>query len=519
MVRFTVSLAVTQDYDGAFAYEEFINDLRTRLQVGQPIRNVPVLAVDGNIDFFDVDLTYTDDDSNTTHTVHVRLRTDNLYLIGYRPGNSDTWFELANEGVGTILINEPRMTTRVLPFGENYRDLARYADVPSRLQTLRLSASQIAQAITTLAANTASDRDKARAILTLIIALAEAPRFRYVSDFVSRSWLSEQELGENLAALLRAWSDLSSAVQRAQNPGQVFVFLNSTGLIGNNNFDGAIDALGIMHLECPSEPGPSGSRSRRSVPGTVYVKGQPLLEIYYVLLNDVTGGESSQLKLYGTITVTDSAGTIDVWNRDKSKPLETKPSAYIPLKGPGRPLHAADTLYIDLDLQNSSTTHSIAKGTIAFNPFDYYSLTKKDDATPRRVSGDNGSVTVSYMVMSDGLYAQIAVVIIKGDGGKTQVYGDIVANNGHGQSTLFLTQRDDAFDVETRASIPLLRNIVAVPTKDTLTVNVNIQDWNWILSDTQIAWGSAVFQPLYMRSENKRIKGAGGEIEVQVTWL
>ncbi|KAF5356651.1 hypothetical protein D9757_012864 [Collybiopsis confluens] len=525
MVKFVVSLTVTEDLDGAYNYEELIKDLRNRLRVpGQDVLGVPVLPADGlNMDFFDVVLTYTDD-STVNHTIHVRLRTDNLYLVGYRPDNSDTWFEVGNEGTGTVLINEPRRTTEVLPFGANYRGLQNYAD--QAMRDLPLNFYQIANAIQTLAENTATAKNKARAVLTLIVILAEATRFTRISDFVSGYWLSDQaeKLGINYEALLRVWSLLSSAIQRAQNAGQVFTFQNDTGIIGDDNIEEAIGVLGIMHLACSSGPGsgpgPSGSRRPRRSAAPVYVQGQPLLEIFYVLLgNNISSQESGQLKLYGTISVTDGIGASDIWNHDKTKSIDIKPGEYISLEGPNRPLHAADTLYIDVDLQNSNTSHSIAKGTIPFNPFDYYSLTEYHVATTRRISGDYGSVTVSYMAMADGLFAQIAVVIITGDGDETEVYGDIDANNGHGQSRLFLRPREDYVEVKTRASIPLLRSIVAVPTEDTLTVNVNIKDWNLILSDTQIAWGSAQFQPLYMRSESKRIKGAGGEVEVQVTWL
>jgi hypothetical protein len=138
----------------------------------------------------------------------------------------------------------------------------------------------------------------------------------------------------------------------------------------------------------------------------------------------------------------------------------------------------------------------------------------------REVTGNSGSVTVSYMAITNGLYAQITVILINGDDEDTaNVYGEITVNNGSGQSELFRKASNQHVDIKLQHSIPLSRNVVAVPTKDTLLVNAHLWDHDLVSNDDEIAWGFVQIQPLYKKSESKYITGAYGKIEVRVTWM
>ncbi|KAJ8461879.1 hypothetical protein ONZ45_g18134 [Pleurotus djamor] len=252
---------------------------------------------------------------------------------------------------------------------------------------------------------------------------------------------------------------------------------------------------------------------------TPWAEGQPLLEVFHVRIKNIDGEDPGDL--YGDVRVLDSVGSESLWSRAKHDHVDIKPGEDITLEGPRRPLSAADEFIIELDLwdyDKLSPDDAIAQGNIQFAPFDYY--TQYDVEKTHQISGKYGSAEVSYMAMSDGLYATIKVILINGDNeNPANVYGDITTNNGYGESRLFHKLRDQYIDVSPRHEIPLSRTIVAVPTQASLVVNAKLWDQDSLSPDDEIAAGSAEFYPLYKQSESQRIKGKCGEIEVQVTWM
>ncbi|PNP51256.1 hypothetical protein THARTR1_08160 [Trichoderma harzianum] len=520
MVRFTLDFTFDSDEEGIDAYSGFIINIRDRLAVGERIENVPILApqvpAGGALEFFDLNLSYTD--RGVAVTIQVRFRTDNLYLIGYRAENAGTWYELGREGPGrTPLINEPGTTTRFLGFGENYNDLTTTADMD--LERIPLSYTDISAAIQTLAGTVTDRGQRARAIITLAITIAEAARFRDVSSLVVRSWWNQSSLGVQFANRVRSWGRLSAAVQMTRYYGPPFDFDGeSTGIW---DFISALAALGIMHL---AQTASRLERSADDMAGALrsagsYAQGQPLLEIFHVRINSIDGEDPGNL--YGTITATDSAGTHSIWERGQHSSVEISPGEDIRLEGPQKALSAADEVYINLDLwdyDSLSSDDSIAKGTLAFNPLDYF--TKFDVLENVLVTGEDGSVMVAYEAITDGLCAEVTVILINGDNeDPANVYGNITANNGHGQSELFRMPSSQHVEVKPQNEIPLSRTVVAVPTTGILLVDAHLWDHDGISSDDEIASGSVEFLPLYRQSENKTIAGAYGSIEVRVTWM
>lgn len=521
MVRFTLLFAADRD-DAVEAYNTLLNDIRDRLAVGERIEGVPSLAPQvpsgGKLEFFDVNLSYTD--RGRTSTVQCRLRTDNLYLVGYRPQGSNIWYELGHaDGQGRTLINEPNTRTETLDCGENYNTLSSAAQI--RLSDTPLGASHIGEAIWRLADRNTNPRLRARAILTVVFTVAEGARFRSISTHISDTWWDESPTpGEQFANQVRNWARLSSAVQRTRNEGHNFRDdfddCESTGIW---DFVSAIAVLGIMHLvKSASKPKGSISDTSVAVPSR-YAQGQPLLEIFSVRVNP-TDGESPG-DLCGTITVTDGARTHRIWERTESDNGEFGGGEHILLEGPSKPISAADDLYIDLDLwdrETASPEDPIAKDTISFNPLDYF--TEYDVVQNRHVTGKDGSATVSYVAITDGLYADIAVVLVDVDGDDSDnVYGEIVARNGHGRSELFRKERGKSLRVKPRDSIPLSRTIVAVPTRNTLVIQANLWDYEAMSPDDEIVSGSVEFEPKYKESEKKIIIGAYGTVEVRVSWM
>lgn len=516
--------------DGADSYIQNIQQLRRELAVGDYIESVGTLAPQvppgGTLEFFDIVLSYTDD-HGTTHTLTVRLRTDNLYLVAWRRPNTTVWYELGHEGGGAATIVDPGATTQLLSLRESYVALTRVAGW--RLQDIPLSARRIGEAIRTLATtevNSSTDLTPiARSVLTLSFTLAEATRLRSISALIETAWWNESSPGEHYTSQVRSWGRLSNAVQRTRNEGHTWDFNGESTDIWS--FTAAILALGIMHL-IDTNSSPRTARSLADMTNnhmtvalttTTWAQGQPLLEIFYVRINSIDGEDPGNL--YGDIRVIDSVNTASLWSRGQHESVEIKPGEDVLLEGPTRALSAADELGIELDLwdyDSLSPDDPIAQGTIQFVPFDYY--TQYDVVNYTQVDGTYGSATVSYMAISDGLYAQIAIVLINGDNeDPANVYGNVTANNGHGQSQLFLRDKNTYIDVAPNNPIPLVRTIVAVSTRDALLVNAKLWDYDSLSPDDEIANGSAEFQPLYKKSESKRITGAYGEVEVQVTWM
>ncbi|KAL2151696.1 hypothetical protein VTH82DRAFT_6794 [Thermothelomyces myriococcoides] len=506
MAAFDLNFSVDGGYE---MYISVIEGLRNQLAVGNRIQGVPSLPPEVSnpeeLQFFDVNLSYAE-----YVPVQVRFRTDNLYLVGYRPRNSNTWYELRHNG-GT-LIHENGTTTQILSFGENYNDMTRAAKLG--LDRVQLNSSSIGNAIRDLAMNTSDQESIARAILTLTYFIAEAARFKDISSLVQRVWWwqKDSEPGHQYANRVRSWAKLSAAVQRTRNAGHSFDF--DGGGTGITTLDQAIESLGIMHTKASPSTGMASDREVLAW-HTPYAQGQPLLEIFYIWIRAIN--IEMRGKLYGTITVTDSAGTEVIWERDHRHYIHIQAGEDILLEGPSRALSAADEFYINIDLNDDYSNATVAKETIIFDPFDYY--TKSDVVNSHDTTSGNGSATICYMAIADGLHATICIVLTDvDDKHHADVYGGIIVDNGHAQSQLFRRARDDSVHVKRQHQIPLSKALAAVPTHGALLVNARLiyrspDDW-----DDELASGQAEFQPRYNKSEKKFISGACGKIEIHVSW-
>ncbi|KAF5341614.1 hypothetical protein D9757_015034 [Collybiopsis confluens] len=431
---------------------------------------------------FDLRLTGHDE------TVVVRIRRDNLYLIGFQPHNGG-WHELAH-GAGPQLIPGPQscLSEGTIMTCLAIRALATFDQTPRALE---------------------------RGVLTLIIVIAEATRFTDIAQHIHDSWWTTPSptLGGDRANLTNNWAGSSTAFHRYPTIGD---FLLPHVRLLPNILRAVVEVAIIL---APTDS--SGSRPKRSIAADIsslHVSGQPLLEIFSIMVDNIDNENPGEL--YGTISVTDSAGTESIWKRDSKHYVKTTPGDLIVLEGPSRPLYAADGFIISLDLWDSDLIwdDSIAKGTRTFNPFDYY--TKYNEPQREKILGKNGWVTLEYIPLSNALYAQITVLLKKGGSEYSpEVYGDISAYNGHGTSSLYHKTSKQYSNVNVGTHIPLPRNLVAVPTNRSLRIVAKLWDHDPLFDD-KIADGYVDFHPLYKKSEPKTIKGdSDGEIEVHVTWL
>ncbi|KAF5365827.1 hypothetical protein D9757_014434 [Collybiopsis confluens] len=527
--------SVTED-----EYVAFIQQIRDNLprsgtvQVGTRI--VPILAPTPQEQlpqFFNLNLT------SNSRTVRVRVQADNMYIIGYSRDGGTSWYEVAHDDERPETPTTPRRRlitgSTLLPFRESYDLLAQEGAADRNLRDVPLSYGSITGAIGYLFNSVPRHSPEetthvARAIMTLAVVISEAVRFPYVSERIHASWWLDQPYTPgttniphgNLTGLITSWATVGNETQRTRNIPQHVFHLDYPPL-EITTIERAVTALGVMMSIFRS--GPGLAPSERSISDTAvlapsYPKGQPLLE-FNVLIENID--KENPGDLYGTIKVTDSAGTIKVFDRGKDSSVEIGPGQLVAFEGLSRALYAADAVTIDVDLwdhdRDASPDDHIAEGTVSFDPLDYF--TTYDKTEKAVLTAEYGKVIVEYVGISEAICAQIAVKLINGDGeDPANVYGWIVAYHKYGTSQLFRKTKSDRIDVSPGKYIgnnPL--RTVAVPTNGSLRVEAKLWDWDAGSSDDEIANGYVEFKPLHEQSEKRNIKGAYGEVEVQVTWL
>ncbi|MFJ6897448.1 ribosome-inactivating family protein [Streptomyces hokutonensis] len=153
-------------------YDAIINDIRQRLR-GTTLYGNVVLA-QGSDDYFPVTLAIGR--SQITLVFNAR----NLYVVGWRDDATNTYFRL---GEGP---NSPLNTTSQVNLNWiNYTQMESAAAVGRG--SLPISMGSIQGSISDLGTSTTSNRDRARALLILVQALAEGARFDFLSYRISDS--------------------------------------------------------------------------------------------------------------------------------------------------------------------------------------------------------------------------------------------------------------------------------------------------------------------------------------------
>ncbi|OTA84419.1 hypothetical protein M434DRAFT_172717 [Hypoxylon sp. CO27-5] len=503
MADFTVEFDIDSS-DGA-DYTQFLQGLRDRVASGRSCYYLPVLSRQSSIPnrWFDVIL------RAGGQTVTLRIRRDNLYLDGYRRG--PTWYEFQHGGPSLI----PGATA--LRFDGSYTSLQRVAD--QRREAIPLGQRALANAVNALANPNTNDQARARQLMVVIQMICESMRFQLINRHLANEWESNSSPPLTLVNLENAWGGLSEALIHAEQDTGDHTFRYRVDNDLEFHTVGAA-AGAIAMLVCRSS---GSSRTTRAVetPWADYPKGRALVEVFWMRIDKIDG--ESLGSLYGTVKAVDGPGSQDLYNRDKSNIEYIRPDQFALLTGPPESISAADSFSLNLDLWNKNawlSDHGIAQGSISFNVFDPGN--KYDENITRQVSGEYGSVTLNYVVLSNAAQALVEVVLIDGDGeDPADVYGNISADNGYayyGEIELFRKARSEYIDVRPGAKIPLLRSAIAVPMTRSLRIKALLYDYDTISPDDEIANGVAVFDPLILQSENKYITGKYGKIEVRVTW-
>ncbi|KAI1155741.1 ribosome-inactivating protein [Nemania diffusa] len=505
-------------------YESFIKSLRQTLaNPGSFARGLPVLMVQNDHrpnNLIDIVL------RTDTQAVRLRLRRDNLYLIGFRdetqvtPGVFGPWFEIDSD--------RRRIDDATLVgFEGDYLALEGAAGIAAQTRlAIALGQAPLTNAVNQLATMrnaTTSRMQTARSLLVVIQMICESVRIQWISGYLTTNWLQSLTTPGRMIEFETAWGTLSSSLIHAdQDPEPSHFRLPRENPFGITNAAGVIAVLGILlHRALPSTAGSSRSTRAVAMPWDDYPRGRTLVEVFWVRIENIDGENPGDL--YGTIKATDALGSQYLYNRERSNYESIRPGQHASLTGPSRSILASDNFAINLDLwdkdADASPDDNIVAETIRWNLFDERNTF--DQTTTRRVDGKYGWATVHYIVLSNAAQALIEVVLINGDGeNPADIYGTITARNGFGDIDIFNRASAEHIDVRPGAAIPLKRTVVAVPLSQRLEIDASVydhdSDWS---SDDEVAKGIARFDVDISRSYSQSIRGAYGEISVRVSWF
>lgn len=276
-----------------------------------------------------------------------------------------------------------------------------------------------------------------RSLLVAIQMISESVRFLYIFNLLVLGWGTGYTPDTTMINYENGWRALSGALLHDDQDAH----WGRSWRLRHNNIMGIEDALAavaiIAILLYRQLPGPS--RSKREIEAALwndYPHGRVLVEVFWLRINNIDGEDPGDL--YGTITAVDGQGSQYIFNWDRRDPYPIKPGNYALITGPPECISAADSMTLNVDLWDYdalSPDDKIAQGKTSWSPYDQK---KYDSPVTWEISGDYGSATLYYVVLSNAAQAVVEVVLINGDGeDPADVYGSINGHNGYGDSELF----------------------------------------------------------------------------------
>ncbi|KGQ09267.1 Protein synthesis inhibitor I [Beauveria bassiana D1-5] len=448
-----------------------------------------------------------------SQAVRLRIRSDNLYLDGYRAENSDQWFEFDNEGSDLHLIPG----SRHLGFDGGYISLERAA--ARRRDQTYLGQQQLVTAINHLASTT--DRgERARSLLIIIQMICEAIRFTHISDVVANSYNPGFIPDNQITALENGWGEVSAALLRHDQDPEGPIRLPRPNAMNIDSVTTAAALIGILlRYSINTSYGP------RRLARALIPEGRPLAEILWVDVGNIDSEEPGDL--YGSITATDGLSSQYVYNVDKANYQSIYPHTSVVLTGPSRAISAASSFVIDLNLMDKddlSRDDKISQGQISWNVYDPSNT--YDVPRQTSITGAYGQATVNYVVMSNAAEAVVEVILINGDEETpADIFGNIRVDSKFVQRDLLnrfpggiYRTGEGYISLRPEEHTPLSRAVMAVPMDDSLKVHVRLWDHDDLSPNDEVAKGMAEFRPQLFQSTKETITGDYGSVEVRVTW-
>ncbi|KAL6908187.1 hypothetical protein ACP4OV_002357 [Aristida adscensionis] len=509
-------------------FQQFIGDLRGMLRaadrpfVMQDAVRLPPQENDPSR-WLDLEL------RGTERAITLRLRADNLYVVGFRNGEG-RWFELAhNDGHGNMIQEEgvtPLNVHEGYTGGEDGNTLQLNEGVQVAREAIETAIDQLA-----VYDGTAPDSKLKVWLLSLIVGFVESIRLNTVADYIARLMIADETEGQfpwSLVGQIKKWSSLCTLLLQVandvvQDPAVLARRFEPYARIGIHNAFELATTLGMVLV------GNAGRRRRRrSVDdddnADHAVAGVTLVEVIEVVVRNIDGEDPGDL--YGEIAVTDGFGLQLVFDRDRSDTQSVSPGGGARLTGPGRAVSGDDGFTIKFDLKDRdldpSPDDEVSKEEVAWSPLDATG-DEYDVVRSRTIAGKNGAVELRYAVMADAAAATVEVVLLDSSESVPDVYGSVATTTSleNGEAvTIKLFDRDNTerASVERGSAVPLLRKAVAVPLGSVLQVAVGLWDRNLVLADEQIASGSVTFQPRLAGEDSQEVSGDNGRVAVRVAW-
>ncbi|XP_027351635.1 abrin-c isoform X1 [Abrus precatorius] len=228
-IKFTTEGATSQ------SYKQFIEALRERLRGGL-IHDIPVLrdptTVDERNRYITVELSNSERES-----IEVGIDVTNAYVVAYRAGSQSYFLRDAPASASTYLFTGTQRYS--LRFDGSYGDLERWAHQTREQISLGLQA--LTHAISFLRSGASNDEEKARTLIVIIQMVAEAARYRYISNRVGVSIRTGTAFQPDPAmlSLENNWDNLSRGVQESVQD----TFPNAVTLRRVNNQPVIVDSL------------------------------------------------------------------------------------------------------------------------------------------------------------------------------------------------------------------------------------------------------------------------------------
>jgi hypothetical protein len=115
------------------------------------------------------------------YSITLRIRRDNIYMLGYKVTNGSKWYEFANKECYHFI---PEST--FLEFGDSYMALQNAAKRDR--SEIKLGRAQLRTAVNELAKSKANSVDQASNLLIIVQIICESLRFKYISRYIQQCY-------------------------------------------------------------------------------------------------------------------------------------------------------------------------------------------------------------------------------------------------------------------------------------------------------------------------------------------
>ncbi|XP_027344271.1 uncharacterized protein LOC113856592 [Abrus precatorius] len=512
-------------------YHQFISRVRQRVVPNPPdptstphyTHGLPALIPEqtnrSEIRLFDLELGANGQDGNH-HTVRLRFRRDNLYLIGYQMENGQ-WLELDNESHEHLITD-----AEWLPFDGSYGGLGAAAVERGQphmgVQDITVGSESLRNAVTQLATSE-DNHNRASSLMAMIVMTSEALRLNHVRQFAEENYERGRTIRQGMNGSdsrftqledeIKDWSHLSKtlffldACPSQPNSKNVYksgdkesTYQNALEII--NQWRGIqiiIALLGIVKYFCfkPPQSQPRPRKPRAAVEdggddGQCIVIGSELLEVFSIRIDN---NYTYAREIYGIITVTDALRTQIIYNSSKDNPEYINPGPNdVLLSGPSEEaISALGEVTIQFLLKEKGRNDGkevILRQGLYWSSFKFGNV--YDKPTSKAFNIDGGRLIINYGVSRHAAAAKVNISKFQGGENTSEVYGKVSClagwNGADATSILFQREKGDRVTVNRGELIPLSRSIVVVPlSSSTLKVTVQVNHHNMIFPDVELA--------------------------------